>query len=85
MEGNTGIVTNALLASAEGPKVLGSFGHHIVVKLHYHSPFQLSTYAYVQKAPGPPHLSLSRSLGVSSRRFSDRTLNSRRKGENIAQ
>lgn len=64
MEGDPRVGTNALLASAESPEVLSSFGHHIVVELHHYPPFQLPSYAYVQKAPWPPHLSLTRCFSL---------------------
>jgi hypothetical protein len=65
MEGHTSVWTNAFLASAESPEVLNGFGHHIVVELHHYPPFQLSSYAYVQIAPWPPHLSHSLSVSLS--------------------
>jgi hypothetical protein len=64
VKGHASVWTNAFLAGAESPEVLSGFRHHIIVELHHYPPFQLSSYAYVQIAPWPPHLSLS--LSVSS-------------------
>jgi hypothetical protein len=62
VKGHPSVWTNAFLAGAESPEVLSGFWHHIIVELHHYPPFQLSSYAYVQIAPWPPHLSLSLSL-----------------------
>ena len=59
MEGNAGMRTDAFLASAQSPKILGRFRDNVTVKLHHYPSFQLSPNAYVQVTSRIPHLSLT--------------------------
>ena len=71
MKGHPSIGTNAFLASAESPKILSSFGGHIVVKLNHEPAFKLSSYAYVQEAPWSSHSSsLELKVWISSAKLS---------------